>query len=144
MGDWFSGAPSWVTGGKSSLREFLNDPKGFVVSLVLTWFITNVIVRPTAWFVAYVDWAVETAMGTVESSVKLSLSQAGGTLVQSVLGTIRGVNRPIENALMQAGLGAPLATTVILVVEAVIVTTILVLLVRIVLDAIPGGGALYR
>lgn len=147
---WTDVAPGWLQQNSSTLKSFLARPEVFVIQLILTWLITNLVIRPTAYTVAWIDWAWTTATTTVNDAFRSAYGGAARGISMAIIGTpsdpglVRSLNQQLVSIAMQGGLAAPIASALVLILNAVIVTTLAVLVVRILLDLIPGGGAFFK
>lgn len=153
------GPPQDATGGggilsflrrySATLRRFLRDPKGFILTTVLSTFITMFVITPTEYALGFLAWGVDKFDGAVQT-IQSSLADGFDPFVDILLGdpqegtvgVFEGLFLSMQNALAQAGLGAPIASTLTAVIFAAIVTVILYVLIRVAIDALPGGGGL--
>lgn len=143
--DW--GAPGWLQENSGTLKAFLKDPRGYVIGLFLSWLVTNLILRPAGWTFAFLDWGVSTALEGIETSVRAGLGNAGEGIWMATIGTptepgfFYSLQQALAGIIGSLGVGAPIATVASQFVIAMVVMTIAYYVVRIIFDAIPGGGA---
>jgi hypothetical protein len=120
--------------------SLLRNPVAYIMGAVATWVVKNVFIGPSTWLLAMIDTAfasLRDAWATVDTTVDGALSTAGAAFVNGPEMAIQALATAIESA----GLAAPLATTIATMLFVAVVAGVLVLLVRILVDIVPGGGA---
>jgi hypothetical protein len=123
--------------------SLVRNPVGYVFGAIAVWIIKNVFIKPSLFFLGLINQGtsiIEGAIATADSSLTLGFSRAGA----GILGVRQVVEGALISALMNAGIAAPFAATIIAVIYLIAVVVVSYLLVRIILDVIPGGGALIR
>ena len=126
--------------GDSDAGDLLRDPRGYIFSAVAIWVVKNVFIGPSVFILAMIEDAgtrIQDAIAMVDASVSSGVSPAARGLSSAWDSVITGLSAP----LVDAGLGAPTAVSLVTVLILVVVVTVVVLLARIALDVIPGGGA---
>ncbi|QCJ47246.1 hypothetical protein [Haloprofundus sp. MHR1] len=137
-----SSIPSWLRNLGSDARSLLNNPQGFILVTVATWLVRNVVVEPFLWLLSMFDSGITSLETAYETAVD-GVFGGFGPVSEALLGIPGLFLEPLESGLVELGLGAPVATTVATIVLAVAAWTVGVLTLRIIVDAIPGGGGLF-
>ncbi|WP_332898742.1 hypothetical protein [Haladaptatus sp. CMSO5] len=136
--DWDS-----LAGVPGELKKFAKNPKTFILGTVIVWLVKTLIITPTQYTIAFIDLAfqkVEDMIGMSLDSVGLGLAPvatAVTSIPSMILGSMRG-------GLVNLGLGAPLAGTLAAVVVAFVFGALVVIILRVVADVVPGVGGLIR
>lgn len=123
-----------------------NDLPGWVspagiISLVAGWLVTNVIIAPVNYTVAYGEWALETALGTVDSAIRTSLGTAGSSIYQNALiGPRNAIFGAIRGLVGAGGIASPLVVGITLAITTGLVVLVTVVVIRYFADYIPGGS----
>lgn len=115
-----------------------------VISIIASWVVVNVFLRPVALILGVVDWVVASLTSGLETLVKTSLGAVGASVRESILGpggVIPSVRAPLVDVATSAGLAAPLAVGVSNVVIVGVVVGALFLLARAVAGYLTGGVA---
>ncbi|WP_199517429.1 hypothetical protein [Haloferax sp. Atlit-12N] len=123
------------------LESFLKAPATFIVTTIGTWVVTNVFFRPAEFAFETVDWAVATTTTVMESAFGTAGESAweGLTPVLELPTMFRDL---LAGPLMDAGLAAPIAGGFASALLAAVATLVVYLVVRIIVDAVPGLGGL--
>ena len=124
-------------------RQFLQDPRTYVLGIVASWVVKNVFITPAQWVLAFIDWGTSSVTGALtnaQASVLDGLADAG----DGILSVPASFHSGLENVIASAGLAAPLVTSLAVVVELALVGAVLYGGGRILIDIVPGGGGLIR
>ena len=144
---WEDVAPGWISQNAEFLERLVKYPGATVVGLVGAWIVRNLIINPVGWGIAYYDWAVSQAATTIDTTVRSSYGTAGRAVYNALIGTeyepgaFYLLVNTLEQVIPLGGLAAPIATGIVISVIALVGFSLVYLLVRILLDAVPGGGA---
>lgn len=141
---WATIAPDWLQNNARTLQEFVESPKSFVVGLMLAWLVNNLILRPIGWGIAFVDWAFTTSADALGFSLTSTYQSVAGSLEESLLTVPRTIEGVVLSVATDTGLAAPIVTAAVGVTIGVILATVVYVLARVIIDAIPGGGGLLR
>lgn len=136
------------------IGSFLDDPRAFIVGAVLTTILEGLFSVVTTVINAIQTVILGTEPGTFNApNERLGLAdtpvaiaalvvQGGADAVTAITAAITAFNEPIYSVAGAAGPFSPILISVLLAAEIVIVAFTVVLLVRLALDFIPGGGAI--
>lgn len=138
--EWVSDALPTSTESKDAVTAFFEDPRGWVTTLIAGWIVNNVFLRPV---LTLLDMGAA-ALAVVENYYawwRHDWQVAGVHVLDAVLGSVATVRLALVTVVTEAGLAAPIAVMLVNVVLVVLLVTVVVLIGRVVIDAIPGGGA---
>lgn len=142
-----SSLPDWVPDlsrdEQSAANSLLKDPRGYIFGAIALWIIKNVFIKPSLWVLAGMDLIgtnTTNAITLIDETMTRSFTIAG---IQLYLLPQLAFNAA-SNALVEAGLGAPIAAAVIATIFVIAIVTLSYFTARVILDAIPGGGAILR
>jgi len=139
--------PDWISALRGlAIRIQSRGLTGAIVSIVLGTFVTIFVIRPVEYAVAYIALAADVIGGAftaAQEQVAQALEPVAATFLggENTVGVIDMVYGSVEGVLMDAGLGAPFAATLTAVVFASVLTVVVYVVIRVLLDLIPGGGA---
>ena len=137
------GSGGGLTGLGREAGALLKDPRGFILTIVVTWVVKNVFIKPAQWLLAFIDWAFGSVTGsltTAQTAVLDGLAPAG----DRILAVPVGLHNGLEGLIARSGLAAPIVTSVAVVIEVTVVVVIAYALGRVLIDIAPGGGGLIR
>ena len=124
-------------------REFLSEPRTYILGIVASWVVKNVFITPAQWILAFIDWATSSVTGALtnaQTSVLDGLADAG----EGILSVPASFHSGLENVIASAGLAAPVVTSLAVIVELALAGALLYGGGRILIDIVPGGGGLIR
>jgi len=148
--------PKWVTQIGSRYSQYKDEDISIgraitytLVSFVLPGLVGMFIIQPAEWMFGIFAWVADRfadAYETATAGITSGLSPVEGIILggQDAPGVIDSVYQSVESGLMDAGLGAPFAATLTVVVFATVLTVLLYVLLRVSADAVPGLGGLIR
>jgi hypothetical protein len=120
--------------------DLLRNPVSFIFGAIATWVVKNVFIGPSKWVLALIDFAfarVDSSLATAGVSVDGALATAGAAFVSGPETAVAA----LRSAMTAAGLAAPIASTLSVGLLLALVGGFVYVLVRILLDVVPGGGA---
>lgn len=124
-------------------RELLKDPRGFILTVMVTWVVKNVFIKPAQWVLAAIDWVAGYVTGSLtdaQTTVLEGIAPAGDRLLALPV----GIHNALESVISRAGLAAPIVTSVAVVIEVVALVTVAYMVGRVLIDILPGVGGLIR
>jgi|GEM_PF-4330653 len=136
-----------IVANSGTVRSFLSDPTSFILGIVIPALISTLIITPTEYLIGYIGVGADLIGGGLadaQSSIASALEPAEEAILgsSSSNGVIDLAFGGVESTLTSAGLGAPFAATLTVVVFASILTVTVYVILRVSLDAVPGGGGL--
>lgn len=136
-----------LTANSGTVRSFVTDPSGFILGIVIPSLISMLIITPTEYLIGFIAAGaniVGNGLADAQSSIAEALEPAEAAILGSSSsdGVIDMAFGGVESTLTSAGLGAPFAATLTVVVFASILTVLVYVLIRVAVDAVPGGGGL--
>ncbi|MEA1931183.1 MAG: hypothetical protein U9O06_06515 [Euryarchaeota archaeon] len=137
------GAGGGLSGLAGDARTLLNNPRGFILTVVVTWVVKNVFIKPAQWVLAMIDWLFGFLTGSLtdaQTTVLEGIAPVGDRLLALPV----GIHNGLESVISRAGLAAPIVTSVAVVIEVVALVTIAYMVGRVLIDILPGGGGLIR
>lgn len=142
--------PEWITAlSELGQRAKTMGLTGAILSFVLPALVSMFILSPLRYGIGFIEWAgalIQGVFTTVEETVTTGLKPVQTALLgsSSTGGVFDMVYSSVETALMDAGLGAPFAATLTVVVFASVLTVLLYVVFRVSADLLPGVGGLIR
>ena len=140
--------------GRDLSNPFDDEPKPWtaagIVTLIASWLITNLVLQPMGFAIAYLEWAYETALNGLQTSVTTALGGAGSSIFDGIYEAIiespddtgPSVFEAIENLAMAGGIASPIVVTVMFVIIGTVVGVVIVIAVRYTAGYVPGGSYL--
>ena len=114
-----------------------------IIALVAGWLVTNFVIQPARWTVAYSEWALETVLNTFDNVDRGSLETAGSSVCTNAVVTPRdAIFNAIDSLVGSAGFASPLVVGILAIVIAGVVLLIVVVAVRYAAGYVPGGSYL--
>lgn len=142
--------PEWITALRGLARRIqAKGLVGAILSIVIPALISIFILQPLRYLIGFIEWGgtiVTEVFGIVERQLMAAFAPVRVAIVGSdySTGVIDMVYSSVESGLMDAGLGAPFAATLTVVVFATVLTALLYVLLRVGADLVPGVGGLIR
>jgi hypothetical protein len=124
-------------------RELLKDPRVFILTVMVTWVVKNVFIKPAQWVLAAIDWVAGYVTGSLtdaQTTVLEGIAPVGDRLLALPV----GIHNALESVISRAGLAAPIVTSVAVVIEVVALVTVAYMVGRVLIDILPGVGGLIR
>jgi len=111
-----------------------------IITLIASWLITNLVLQPFGFVIAYTEWAYETALNGLQTSFTTALGGTGNTVYNSLDGARQSMFDAFSNIAMAGGLASPIVVTILFVTVGTVLGIVTVAVVRYVADYIPGGS----
>lgn len=127
----------------NAIVQLVTNPVTYIAGAIATWVVTNLLLRPLGVFAD----VTATATGYVRGSFDGAFAAAAGglegvsTAIVGPNGAIAAVFDPLQASMTSLGIAAPLATTLTTAVLGAVVTMVIFVVARVLIDLIPGGGA---
>lgn len=137
---FFELAPEWLSSNAQALKVFLVSPVGFVIGALLSEFLNGVEVIVEEFLDAILS--IFDAIAFIPESTASLLIDAGSVLSVRLFEAIIGVNTQVLTAAEAAGPLSGVVVTVWVVGELLVTLWVGVTLLKIAIDAVPGGGGL--
>lgn len=141
--DALPGVPDALRNLGSDAKDLLRRPESFILGTVASWVVTQFFIRPVQYLISQIRQAVDALLGAMSLAYS---STANGVepAAEQLVNIPSLISQPIEQGLTDMGLAAPIASGFVAVVGLVLFWTIAIVVGRVIVDAIPGGGGLFR
>lgn len=112
-GDSDAGVMNWLDGQKKTLKEFLSDPKGFIIGTLALWIVNQVITFVEA--VLGLVLSAVTLVASIPGMVGDAFGNAGGVISGAVFGVIGTLQGMAVSLVQGLGWTAPLIAALVVV-----------------------------
>lgn len=133
-------APDWFTSNAANLKAFATNPVGAVIGAILTQLFIGIETIVEAFIEALLS--IFDSFAFIPTTATELLGEAGASLAILVFEGLMGLNDQLIAAAEATGPFAPLVGILFVIGEVILVLWLGELLLKIIIDAIPGGGAL--
>lgn len=133
-------APDWFTDNAANLKAFATDPVGAVIGAVLTQLFIGIETIVEAFIEALLS--IFDSFAFIPTTASELLLDGGGYVARIVFEGMIALNDELIAGAEATGPLAPLVGIVFIVAEVIAVLWFAELLLKIIIDAIPGGGGL--
>jgi hypothetical protein len=125
------------------LDTFKENPRTFIIGTIISWLVSTFVLTPTRVISNLLEDAGVMLGNTIESSLRSAYGAAGEGVYNSLNTLITVPLESIQTVVESLGLGAPIASTIAILVTTAVFAGLVVGLVSIVVPQV-GGAVLSR